>query len=68
MFDTMLKLVQMLKCLKKIWHDNGITQVNISQISQGFKVLKAKRVLITGGSTGIGLAIAKKCLSKELVY
>lgn len=39
-----------------------IVQVNISTINYG-DLLKNKNVLITGGSSGIGLAIAKKCLS-----
>ena len=39
-----------------------IVQVSISTIKYG-ELLKDKNVLITGGSSGIGLAIAKKCLS-----
>lgn len=57
------RLLQILKYIKKIWRDGGVTQVNIAQISYG-KILAGKRVLITGGSSGIGLAIAKKCLSE----
>ncbi|MDD2791232.1 MAG: SDR family NAD(P)-dependent oxidoreductase [Sulfurimonas sp.] len=40
-----------------------IVQVSISTINYG-DILKDKSVLITGGSSGIGLAIAKKCLSE----
>lgn len=39
-----------------------IVQVNVSTINY-VDLLKDKNVLITGGSSGIGLAIAKKCLS-----
>ena len=57
------RLIQTLRHLRKIWRDGGITQVNIAQISYG-EILKGKRILITGGGAGIGLAIAKKCLSE----
>ncbi|MCX2865288.1 SDR family oxidoreductase [Paucibacter sp. PLA-PC-4] len=45
----------------KIIRNGGITRVSIAQISHG-DLLKNKRVLITGGGSGIGLAIARKCL------
>lgn len=40
----------------------GYTQISLSQISYP-SILEGKRVLITGGSEGIGLAIAKKFIS-----
>lgn len=40
----------------------GVTHINLTQIDYN-NILKDKRVLITGGSSGIGLAIAKKFLS-----
>jgi NADPH:quinone reductase-like Zn-dependent oxidoreductase len=58
MLRKFFKLLATLKYVKKIWRDGGITQVNIAQISHG-EILKGKRVLVTGGSSGIGLAIAK---------
>lgn len=57
------RLGMSLKYFKKIWQDGGVTQACIAQINYG-EILKNKRVLVTGGSAGIGLAIAKKCLSE----
>ena len=39
-------------------------KVNIAQINYG-GILKDKKVLITGGSRGLGLEIAKKCLNEQ---
>ncbi len=36
-------------------------QVNVSQINYG-GILSGKKILVTGGNSGIGLAIAKKCI------
>lgn len=38
-------------------------QVNVSQIQYG-GILADKKILITGGNSGIGLAIAQKCISE----
>ncbi len=38
-------------------------QVNVSQIQYG-GILKGRKILITGGNSGIGLAIAKKCIAE----
>lgn len=43
--------------------DGGYVVVNVSQLNHG-EILKGRKILITGGSSGIGLAIAKKCLSE----
>ena len=51
------------KGLRQLWKQGGVTQVSISQIHRG-AILEGKRVLITGGSAGIGRAIAEKCLSE----
>ena len=42
---------------------DAVVNVNISQIKNG-TLLKDKKIVITGGSSGIGLAMAKKFLSE----
>ncbi|NLE04681.1 MAG: SDR family oxidoreductase [Crenarchaeota archaeon] len=53
----------MIKSLRKIFRYGGYSTYNIASINFG-EVLKGKRILITGGSAGIGLSIAKKCLQE----
>jgi 3-oxoacyl-[acyl-carrier protein] reductase len=60
------RLIRTAKAVRQCWKAGGVTQVNIAQINSG-GILKGKRVLITGGSAGIGLAIARKCLSEGAV-
>ena len=56
----MLKKIKKAFCnLYKYLKNGGITVVNIGQI-QWNCALEGKRVLITGGSSGIGVAIARK--------
>ena len=62
-FNLFSKILSTTKAVKKYWNVGGYTKVNIAQIHYG-GLLKGKSVLITGGSSGIGLAIAKKCLSE----
>lgn len=62
-FNFLSKIRFTAKAVKKYWKDGGYTKVSIAQIQYG-GVLKGKSVLVTGGSSGIGLAIAKKCLSE----
>lgn len=52
-----------LKATRQFWRQGGYTRVAVNQIDRG-GTLQGKRVLVTGGSAGIGLAIAKKCLSE----
>lgn len=51
------------KSLRKVYRYGGYTAANISYINHG-EILKGKKILITGGSTGIGFSIAKKCISE----
>ncbi|WP_282038259.1 SDR family NAD(P)-dependent oxidoreductase [Saccharicrinis aurantiacus] len=60
---TLNKLLSYFKSMRKFLKDGGHTTVNIAQISNG-EILNGKRVLITGASSGIGLCIAKKCISE----
>ena len=53
----------MFGALKKYYRDGGATTIAIAQIARG-DVLRGKAVLVTGGSSGIGLAIAKNCVAE----
>ena len=52
-----------IRSLRKILRYGGYSTVNIANINRG-EILKGKNVLITGGSAGIGLSIAKKCIQE----
>ena len=57
--------VKFLKYLK--WcKSGGYTQIVLSQIKYP-EILKGKKILITGGSDGIGLAMAKKFIDAGAV-
>lgn len=60
----MIKFIK--RIARKIGFYDKVNVVNVKvaryQVSEG-ETLKGKNILITGGSSGIGLAIAKKCLS-----
>lgn len=49
--------------VKYITHFGKVTELTLSQISYG-GVLQGKKIVITGGGSGIGLAMAKKFLSE----
>ena len=54
---------QTARMVRRYWREGDIVKVNIAQIQYG-KILKGKSVLITGGSSGIGFAIARKCIDE----
>ena len=52
-----------IKNLIKYINCGGVVYVNISQINYD-GILKGKNILVTGGSSGIGYAIARKCVNE----
>jgi NAD(P)-dependent dehydrogenase (short-subunit alcohol dehydrogenase family) len=57
------KLKRILVFLRECYYNGGVAYANIAQVNMG-GILKNKKILITGGTAGIGLAIAKKALSE----
>jgi len=49
--------------LRKTWRDGGVTMIQVAQVQRG-ETLRDRHILITGGTHGIGLAIAHKCLQE----
>lgn len=59
--NKLRRLVFALRQIKSIYNFGGISSVTIATPSYD-NILKEKCILITGGSSGIGYFIAKKCL------
>ncbi|WP_017445379.1 SDR family NAD(P)-dependent oxidoreductase [Gayadomonas joobiniege] len=55
--------IKFLKVLKIYFRDGGVTYANISVVNR-YESLKNKNILITGGASGIGFAIAKKAIGE----
>lgn len=60
------RLIRTARAVRKCWRAGGAVQVSVAQIQRG-EVLKGRRVLVTGGSSGIGLAVVAKCLSEGAI-
>lgn len=58
--EILRKIRRAIKCALMCYRDGGVAAVNIAYPTFD-SVLKGKKILVTGGSSGIGLAIAKKC-------
>lgn len=61
--QILLRIPLIIKSLKKVYKYGGFSTINIATINYG-NILTNKKVLITGGSTGIGFHLAKKCISE----
>jgi len=63
MLSLFRKFSLMVKSLRKIYRTGGYTSLDIAYVKYG-SILDGRKILITGGSTGIGFSIARKCLQE----
>lgn len=61
--NLLRKTALILRSLRKLYRAGGYSTFNIATINYG-NILHGKNVLVTGGSTGIGFAIAKKFVAE----
>lgn len=57
------KLVNFLKACRRLWATGGSTEVPVARLARG-NFLVGKRILVTGGSAGIGFAVSRACLAE----
>ncbi|CAM2979079.1 SDR family NAD(P)-dependent oxidoreductase [Shewanella loihica] len=62
-FYIIKKTLIAINSIKRIYKQGGYTKLEVKQVS-GDDLLKGKKILVTGGGSGIGLAIAKRALNR----
>ncbi|MFH2123675.1 MAG: SDR family oxidoreductase [Pseudomonadota bacterium] len=62
-FYATQRILLMISSLRKIYRRGGYATFNIAYVNNG-ETLRGKKILITGGSAGIGFCIARKCIQE----